>query len=122
MTTNTTDINTDTIDNSEELDFLETPQYDNNNSGTLAANTMRQKPSHPNAKGRCLIGGLWYWISGWNKMNAATDSRFVSLAFTEMTTEDVAKYVTKGDSAPSMKPVEEPTNEPKPEPKDDGIH
>lgn len=98
----------------ENLDFLETPKYDNNNTGTLAANRMRTKDSHPNARGKCQVKGIWYWISGWNKMSSSDNSRFVSLAFTEMSQEDVDKYINKVESSPTVAPA--------PAQEDDGVH
>ena len=66
-----------------------------NNTGVLYANTQRRKESHPNCRGRALVGGKWYWLSGWNNINSQDNARFVSLAYTEMTQEDVDKYVNK---------------------------
>lgn len=64
------------------------------NSGALYPNTSRKKESHPNCRGRSLIGGVWYWVSGWNNIMPSGTSRYISLAYTEMTAEDVAKYIT----------------------------
>ncbi len=73
----------------------EKKEYDNTNTGILAKNGMKQKDSHPDARGRCNIKGTWFWISGWAKFNSNDGSKFQSLAFTEMTAEDVAKYIDK---------------------------
>jgi hypothetical protein len=69
----------------------ETVKYDQNNSGALFKNEKRMKDSHPNSRGKAMVGGKWYWISGWTK-KSANDQPFISLAYTEMTEEDVAKY------------------------------
>lgn len=76
------------------VDFLSTPQYSETNTGTLFPNTQRTKDTHPNCRGKANIEGKWYWVSGWNKIQANSTSRFVSLAYTAMTDEDVEKYVT----------------------------
>jgi hypothetical protein len=69
--------------------------YDNTNTGVLAKNGMKVKDNHPDARGRCNIEGMWYWISGWAKFNGNDGSKFQSLAFTAMTQEDVDKYINK---------------------------
>lgn len=71
------------------------PQYDDTNTGMIMANNQRTKETHPNCRGRANIEGVWYWVSGWNKMSSNTNERFVSLAYTRMTDEEVAKYVHK---------------------------
>ena len=64
------------------------------NTGTLFKNDRRDKDSHPNAKGKALIGGQWYWVSAWTKQGKA--GAFQSLAFELMSEEHVAKYVNGG--------------------------
>ncbi len=66
--------------------------YDNNNSGTLFKNKMRTKDTHPNSRGRVEVDGKHYWVSGWTRQSAAGEP-FISMAFTAMTPEEVAKYV-----------------------------
>jgi hypothetical protein len=39
--------------------------YDN--SGSIAANKDRKKDTHPNIRGKATIGGVDYWIDGWQK-------------------------------------------------------
>lgn len=53
------------------------------NSGTLGANTRKEKDSHPTHTGQCTIGGKRYWISAWVK-TGRDNSRFFSLAFKPM--------------------------------------
>lgn len=36
-------------------------------SGSLFKNDKKEKDSHPNAKGSCLIDGVEYWVSAWTK-------------------------------------------------------
>ena len=35
------------------------------NTGALFKNDRRETENHPNAKGKALIDGTWYWISAW---------------------------------------------------------
>lgn len=50
------------------------------NSGTLGRNLRREKDTHPSHSGRCVVGGVEYWISGWVK-DGQDGSKFFSLAF-----------------------------------------
>ena len=49
------------------------------NTGSLFKNEKREKDTHPNATGSCLIDGVEYWISAWTKEGAK--GKFQSLAF-----------------------------------------
>lgn len=37
------------------------------NSGSLFRNDKKEKPSHPNARGRAKIGGVEYFVDAWTK-------------------------------------------------------
>lgn len=39
--------------------------YDN--SGSVSKNDRKEKPTHPDIKGKATIGGVDYWIDGWKK-------------------------------------------------------
>jgi hypothetical protein len=65
------------------------------NTGTLFANDRRTAENQPNAKGKALIGGQWYWVSAWTK-SGQNAGKFQSLAFELMTAEQVAQYVNGG--------------------------
>lgn len=39
--------------------------YDN--SGSVSRNDRKEKPTHPDIKGKATIGGVEYWIDGWQK-------------------------------------------------------
>jgi hypothetical protein len=66
--------------------------YNNENSGALFPNKRRTKETHPNSQGKALVNGVWFWISGWTKMPVGGGDKFISLAFTELTAEEVEKY------------------------------
>ena len=68
------------------------------NSGLLGLNDRKEKDSHPDHKGSALIGGVEYWISGWNKENQY--GPFISLAFQR---KDAAPNFQKG-TVPVGKP------------------
>lgn len=48
-------------------------------SGTIFNNDRKEKETHPDRTGRCLIEGRQYYISGWIKEGAK--GKFLSLAF-----------------------------------------
>lgn len=49
------------------------------NSGTLGKNQRREKDTHPEYNGKCVIEGREYWISAWVK--EGQNGKFFSLAF-----------------------------------------
>lgn len=77
-------------------------QYDDTNTGIIGNNDYKQKDSHPDKRGRVNIKGLWFWVSGWDKM--ANGRQFTSLAFTEMTQAEVDTMMEKraAKSAPQQ--------------------
>ena len=87
----TTNTNT-AVQNEELLGATEVKAYDNNNSGALFKNDKRTKDTHPNSRGKVMVDGKHFWVSGWTR-KSSNDQPFISLAFTEMTAEEIAKYV-----------------------------
>lgn len=82
-------------------------QYDDTNTGIIGSNDFKQKDSHPDQRGRINIGGLWYWLSGWDKhKNGRT---FTSLAATLMTQDEVDKMMEK--RAQKERPQQPPANQ-----------
>ena len=49
-------------------------------SGSLFRNEKKEKDTHPNATGSCLIDGVEYWGSAWT--NEGAKGKWQSLAFT----------------------------------------
>jgi hypothetical protein len=49
-------------------------------SGSLFKNDKREKDTHPNATGSCLIDGVAFWISAWTKEDK-NGNKYQSLAF-----------------------------------------
>ena len=49
-------------------------------SGSLFKNQKKEKDTHPNATGSCLIDGVHYWVSAWTKTDKNGD-KWQSLAF-----------------------------------------
>jgi hypothetical protein len=50
------------------------------NSGSLFKNNRKEKDTHPDRTGKCRIGGVDYWISGWVKQKD-DGQQWLSLAF-----------------------------------------
>lgn len=69
------------------------------NTGTLGKNLRKEKPSHPDTKGKALIGGKWYWISGWTK-DGKDGSKFSSLSFELMKDQPAAQTSTPAPVQP----------------------
>lgn len=49
-------------------------------SGAVFKNKKKEKDTHPDRTGDCLIDGKEYWISGWIKQDR-NGEQFMSLAF-----------------------------------------
>ena len=49
-------------------------------TGSLFKNDKREKDTHPNATGSCLIDGVAYWVSAWTKTDK-NGNKYQSLAF-----------------------------------------
>lgn len=47
--------------------------------GILSKNEKREKDTHPHYNGKCVIGGVKYWISAWKKDGQY--GPFLSLSF-----------------------------------------
>lgn len=52
--------------------------YDN--SGSIGKNPKKTDAKHPDMKGKAVINGTKYWISGWTK--ETNGDRWLSLSFT----------------------------------------
>ena len=48
-------------------------------SGSMFTNNRKEKETHPDFNGSIRIGGVDYWLSGWNKQGA--NGPWFSLAF-----------------------------------------
>lgn len=86
------------------------------NSGTLFKNDRRDSENHPHAKGKALIGGVWYWVSAWTKEPKGGGDRFQSLSFQEMTPEQSAKYGGAGGGAQAPRQQQRSQGGPAPRP------
>ena len=91
------------LNSSDGMDFLDqtptqTSGRNNDNSGALYTNKNRQKDSHPNVKGRAMVGGVWYWVSGWTNIMPNGTERYVSMSYQPMSQEDINKYIHGNNS------------------------
>ena len=50
-------------------------------SGALFRNDRKEKETHPDYKGDCLIDGKLYWISAWLNESKSSGTKYMSLAF-----------------------------------------
>jgi len=68
-------------------------QYDNELRGALFRNDKGDNPKRPDYRGRCMIGGKQFRMSGWLKTSHNGD-RYMSIAFAEHTPNEVTKEET----------------------------
>lgn len=86
-------VNQDPVDDGMDIgENTPVTSYNNDNTGALFPNKRRTKETHPNSQGKAMVGGVWYWLSGWTKLPVGGGDKFISMAFTELTEEEVAKY------------------------------
>lgn len=52
-----------------------------NNSGALFKNNRKEKETHPDYQGECMVGGVKYRMSAWLK--DGKKGKFMSMAFKE---------------------------------------
>lgn len=85
------------------------------NRGIIGVNGFRQNDRQPDQSGRINIGGLWYWLSGWEQEK--NGRKFTSLQATIMTQDQVDKMLAKraekqaanAQQAPANAPTQQPT-------------
>ena len=58
-------------------------------TGSMFANDKREKDSHPNAKGSCVIDGVSYWMDAWTK-TTSEGKKWQSFAFKKKEKQDKA--------------------------------
>ena len=68
------------------------------NSGTLFKNDKREKETHPNARGKAMIGGVMYYVDSWTKEGAK--GKWQSLSFKPIDEAPAAKKKPSGFSTP----------------------
>lgn len=51
-----------------------------NNTGSLFKNDKKEKDTHPDRNGQCMIDGKAYWVSGWIKQDR-NGNPWMSLSF-----------------------------------------
>lgn len=83
------------------------------NGGSLFDNDRKERDTHPDRRGKALIGGVWYWVSAWDKYPDGK-AAFLSLSFEPMTEEHIAKYANPAQQQykPQQPKRQEPHNPP----------
>jgi hypothetical protein len=54
------------------------------NTGSVFRNPKREHDDAPNARGKALIGGAWYWVSAWTRTLARNGEKYQALRFEKM--------------------------------------
>ena len=65
------------------------------NSGALFKNDNKEKPTHPDYKGKLTVGGAKFWLSAWIKEGKS--GKFMSIAATPAEERDGGKSATKSN-------------------------
>lgn len=66
------------------------------NSGSIFKNDKKETDSHPNGQGKCLVGGVEYYVSAWTKDGAK--GKWQSLAFKPVEAKKPAAKMSKPDN------------------------
>ena len=53
--------------------------FNKDNSGSLSKNTRKEKPTHPDIRGKATVAGVEYWVDGWAK--DGENGKWYSLSF-----------------------------------------
>ena len=77
--------------------------------GAVFPNDKGGNPARPDYRGRCMIDGKHYRISGWARTAKASGQRYMSLAFTADTAADLAADQTAAAAA-TVAPAPAPTS------------
>lgn len=86
----------------------DTPYTPKDNSGSIFKNDRKEKDTHPDGKGSCVIDGVEYWVSSWNR-TSAKGVQFRSLSFQRK--EQPASYPQQ--SAPRPAPTRQAPQAPR---------
>ena len=80
------------------------------NSGALFDNAEKQG-NQPDRRGECVIGGVKYWVSSWNK-TAKSGRPYMSLAFTpaDQTREQYSNQPPAERPMPAPRQPEQPAD------------
>lgn len=66
--------------------------------GSLFVQVDKKTVKHPDQKGKCKIGGVEYWISGWDTISKESGKEYLKLKFSEVGKKEVEnKASTKED-------------------------
>ena len=63
------------------------------NTGSLFANDRKERENQPDRTGKCRVGGVDYWFSGWLKQDR-NGKQYLSVAFKRM--DEVSKPAQSG--------------------------
>ena len=67
--------------------------------GSLFRNDKREKDTHPNARGSCMINGIEYWIDAWTKKDK-NGNPWQSLSFKLKERQGQKRVVTEDNEKP----------------------
>ncbi len=74
------------------------------NSGSLFKNDRKEKETHPDYKGSCMVGGVEMWMSAWLK-TGANGTKFMSFSFQPKDQQQAPARQTPARQAPQAEPM-----------------
>lgn len=74
--------------------------HDNNNSGAIFRNKRKEKETHPDRTGVCMVGGVEYWINGW--MKEKDGEPYMSISFKPKEAKPASTPAPKGRGVGDM--------------------
>jgi len=74
------------------------------NSGSLFKNDKKEKETHPDYKGSCMVGGVEMWMSAWLK-TGANGTKFMSFSFQPKDQQQAPARQTPARQAPQAEPM-----------------
>lgn len=81
------------------------------NSGVLFPNSYKTTDRHPDFKGKALIGGTEYKLSGWKNYSKSDGSEYISVKVEQMEEYVVPESFPTRPSAPSAPKVKPDEND-----------
>jgi uncharacterized protein (DUF736 family) len=73
------------------------------NSGSLFKNDKKEKETHPDYKGSCMVGGVEMWMSAWVK-TGANGTKFMSFSFQPKDQQQAPARQAPARQAPQAEP------------------
>jgi hypothetical protein len=75
------------------------------NIGSLSRNKKKEKSTHPDHRGQCVIEGRPFWISAWVNEDPNSGDKYFKLYFTPKEQNELAVEDNPPPAAPAPEPL-----------------